>query len=143
MSLVHGGPVEKHLSLRQPLPLGPAGTFHERRQSRGEQVPALADVDYVEEHSLVLLHVVHREVEPEPETGIAGVRSQEEIVLELAHQLRFAQVARFEGGVEAQVTPFGLPTLTRRPDYHTGNISQAALAITVLAICKKRVSQFL
>jgi len=75
MALVHSRSVKEHLALGQPLPLGSAGTLHQRSQPRGEQIPALANVHYVEEHSLILFHVIHGEVEPEAKARIASIRS--------------------------------------------------------------------
>ena len=50
----------------QPLPLGSAGRFHNGRHTALEKALDLAQVDHVEYDPLVLLHVLDREVEPEP-----------------------------------------------------------------------------
>lgn len=85
MVLVHGRLVVEYLTPGQPLPLGPAGRLYQRRHAVLEQVAALVHVDDVEDDALVLLHVVHGEVEPEAVPRIARVRPQEQIVLELAY----------------------------------------------------------
>ena len=58
-----------------------------------EQVPCPAEVDYVEDHPLVLLDVVDGEVEPEPDPRVAGVGPDEEVVLVLSDEVHPAQVA--------------------------------------------------
>lgn len=136
VTLVHGRSVEEHLPLGQPLPLGSTGALHQGSQSRGEEIPALADVNNVKEHSLILLYVVHGEVKPEAEARITRIRSKEQIVLEFAHQLRFSQVSRFEGRIKAEMAPLGLATLTRRTDDNPGNVAQTAFSVAVFAICK-------
>lgn len=138
VSLVHGGAIEEDLTLGQTLPFWPAGRLDERRQTGVEQIAALADVHNVEEHALILFHIVDCEIEPEAKARIAGVWPQKQIILELAHQLRFAQIAGLKGRIEAQVATFGLAALPGRTDYHSGDIAQSALTIAVLAIwnCK-------
>ena len=56
----------QNLAGGQPLPLGPAGRFHDGRHAALEEALDLAQVDHVEYDPLVLLHVLDREVEPEP-----------------------------------------------------------------------------
>ena len=52
---------------RHPLPPRPTRGLDDRGQTFGKQGPAFAKVDHVEDDALVLLRVLHREVEPEPE----------------------------------------------------------------------------
>ena len=58
-----------------------------------EEVPGPAEVDDVEDHPLVLLDVVDREVEPEPDPRVAGVRADEQVILVLSDEVHPAQVA--------------------------------------------------
>lgn len=135
MALMHGRAIEEHRALGQSLPFRPAGGLDQRSQAAVEEVATLADVDNIEDHALVLFHIVHSEVEPKTKAGIARIWTQEQIVLELAHQLRLAQVACLECGIKAQVSSLGLAALPGRTYDDTRHVTQSALAVAVLAVC--------
>ena len=59
--------VVEDVLLRHPLPARSARRLNDRSEAAGEEGSSLAEVDHVEDDSLVLLGVLHREVEPEPE----------------------------------------------------------------------------
>ena len=59
--------VVEDVLLRHPLPARSARRLDDRGEAAGEEGSSLAEVDHVEDDSLVLLGVLHREVEPEPE----------------------------------------------------------------------------
>ena len=59
--------VVEDVLLRHPLPARSARRLDDRGEASGEEGSSLAEVDHVEDDSLVLLGVLHREVEPEPE----------------------------------------------------------------------------
>ena len=57
-----------------------------------EEVPGSTQVDDIEDDPLVLLHVVDGEVEPEPDPGVARVRTNEEVVFVLSDEIDTAEV---------------------------------------------------
>ncbi len=59
------------------IPFFPACRTDDRGHALLEEVPGSAQVDDVEDDSLVLLDVVDGEVEPEPDPGVARVRTNE------------------------------------------------------------------
>ena len=59
--------VVEDVFLGHPLPPRPARRLDDGGESAGEEGSSLAQVDDVEDHPLVLLGVLHREVEPKPE----------------------------------------------------------------------------
>lgn len=135
MALMHGRAIEEHRALGQSLPFRPTGGLDQRSQAAVEEIATLADVDNIEDHALVLFHIVHSEVEPETKAGIARIWTQKQIVLELAHQLRLAQVACLECGIKAQVSSLGLAALPGWTYDDTRHVTQSALAVAVLAVC--------
>ena len=54
----------ENVVLRHSLPSRPTRGLDDRGQAFGEQGSAFAQVDHVEDHALVLVGVLHREVEP-------------------------------------------------------------------------------
>lgn len=82
---------------------------------------------------LVLFNVVDGEIKPKAVPWIAGVRPQKEIVFELAHQVGSTQIARFEGGIKAQVASFRFATVARRANDDAAHIAQATFAVAVVA----------
>ena len=62
------------------LPLFPAGWSHHRGHTLLKQISGPTQIDNVEDHSLVLLNIVHGEVKPEPDSWIAGVRTDEQVI---------------------------------------------------------------
>lgn len=135
MALMHGRAIEEHRALGQSLPFRPTGGLDQRSQAAVEEIATLADVDNIEDHALVLFHIVHSEVEPKTKAGIARIWTQKQIVLELAHQLRLAQVACLECGIKAQVSSLGLAALPGWTYDDTRHVTQSALAVAVLAVC--------
>lgn len=69
--------VVEHLRTGDSLPAGFARALDERRHPIAKQGPAPRYVDDVEDHALIGAHVVDGEVEPEPQTGTARIRSYE------------------------------------------------------------------
>lgn len=76
MVLMDRGFVVENVSLGDSLPLRAAGGLHQRRQAVPKQISRLAQIYDVENHALVLLHVVDGEVEPKPVPRVAGVWPQ-------------------------------------------------------------------
>lgn len=132
---MHGRAVEEYLTLGQSLPFRPTGGLDQRSQATVEEIATLADVDNIEEHALVLFHIVHCEVEPKTKAWVACIWTQKQIVLELAHQLRFAQVACLECGIKAQVSSLGLAALPGWTYDHTRHVTQSAFTVAVFAVC--------
>lgn len=135
---MHGRAVEEYLTLGQSLPFGSAGGLDQWCQATVKEISTLADVDNMEEHTLILFHIVHGEVEPETKAWIASIWTQKQIILELAHQLRFAQVAGLESGIEAQMSTLGLATLSGWTYDNARHVAQSALAVAVLAVCNEK-----
>ena len=74
-------------------PFFPARWPNDRRHSLLEEIPSSAQVDDVEDHPLVFLDVVHREVEPEPDPGVAGVGTDEEVVFVFGDEVNSTEIA--------------------------------------------------
>lgn len=96
--------VVETMLLGQPLPFRSRRRFHQRRHSTVEQIVVLGHVNDIEDHSLILLAVVNREVEPETISRIASVWSEAQVVLEFSDQQNISQISGFEGGIEAQIS---------------------------------------
>ncbi len=74
-------------------PFFPARWPNDRRHSLLEEIPGSAQVDDVEDHPLVFLDVVHSEVEPEPDPGVAGVGTDEEVVFVFGDEVNSTEIA--------------------------------------------------
>ena len=129
---------EDILHSHRTLQLGTAPTLHwpgrglhHRGQAVHEEVPRLADVDYVEDDPLVLLRVLDTEEEPEPVTRIAGVRPDVDVVLGVRHEVHPPEVGRLEGGLEGEMSLLSLARVTRRSDDEPGDVGLTALVLTV------------
>lgn len=118
----------------QPLPLWSRRRFHQRRHSLAEQIVALVHVHDVENHSLVLLAIVDREVEPEAVSRIAGVRSKTQVVLELTDKQDVPEVSRLESRVEAQISLLGLAAVASRANDQPINVAKSSLFVRVFAV---------
>jgi hypothetical protein len=57
--------------------------------------------------NLLLFHVFNGEIEPYSKTGIARVRSNEQVVLKVGDVVDAAEVAALEASVEYEMTFFG------------------------------------
>lgn len=74
-------------------PFFPARWPNDRRHSLLEEIPGSAQVDDVEDNPLVFLDVVHSEVEPEPDPGVAGVGTDEEVVFVFGDEVNSTEIA--------------------------------------------------
>ena len=90
---VFRGPVVIDLGRGKALPSAPGGGPDDRGHPTLEKVLRLAEVDDVEDDPLVLLDVLHGEVEPEPDPRVAGVRTDEQVVLVLGDEIDSAQIS--------------------------------------------------
>lgn len=124
-----------HMVSGYPLPFRSTATLHQRCHPISKQIRAFWYVNYVEDHSLVSLHVVHGEVEPQTKSGVASVRPDEQIVLEFRDKVHPAQVASLERGVEADVPFLRLPAMAWRSYYHLVHVAQSSFRIAVFALC--------
>lgn len=124
-----------HLVPGNSLPFRSAATLYQRRHPISKQIRAFRYVNYVEDHSLVSLHVVHGEIEPHTKSRVASVRPDEQIVLEFRDKIHPAQVASFERGVEADVSFLRLPAMAWRSYYHLVHVAQSSFCIAVFALC--------
>jgi hypothetical protein len=95
--------VVKAMLFGQSLPFRSRRWLHQWRHTRVEQIVVLVQIDDIENHSLVLLAIINREVEPETMTRIARVGSQTQIVLEFTNEQNIPEISRLERSIEAQV----------------------------------------
>ena len=72
--------IENKLPLHA-LPPGTAGRLDHRSQTVGKERPPLAQVDNVEDDTLVSLSVLNRKMEPEASTRVSRVGTNKQIVL--------------------------------------------------------------
>ena len=75
------------------LPFFPAGGSNHRGHSLLKQVSGPTQIDYVEDHPLIFLNIVDGEVKPEPDPGIAGVWTNEQVIFVLGDKIHSTKVA--------------------------------------------------
>ena len=83
----------RHLWTAPNIPFSPACWTNNGRHALLEEVPGSTQVDDIEDDPLVLLHVVDGEVEPEPDPGVARVRTNKEVVFVFSDEIDSAQIS--------------------------------------------------
>ena len=101
--------------------------------SDADEVAAFA-IDDIEDDPLVLVNVLHGEVEPEPVPRVAGVRSDVQIILELVYEIHSPEISGLEYRVKTKMPFLCFTRMSGRSHNNLLNIPQTSLVITVIRI---------
>ena len=99
-----------------------------------EQVLGLAQIDDIEDDSLVLVNILNGEIEPQSVSWITGIRSDIQIIFKLVDEVHSAKVPRLEYRVKTKMTFLSFARVSGGSHHNLLHITQSTLVVAVIGI---------